>query len=182
MGGWRALLDVTESDRRRRLERLFTAHAASVRAYARRRAGATVADDITSEVFVVAWRRLDDVPADALPWLLGCARRILSHHYRRSRRDAALVDRLEVVARARPSGDPGLAQALAELGKSDRELLLLIAWEGLDVGQAAEVLGCSRNAAAVRLHRARKRLARVLYRADELDRRPQARTAAKESL
>jgi hypothetical protein len=62
-----------EFERRLRLERLFSAHGAAVRAYARRRVDPASADDAVSDVFVIAWRRLDDVPDDALPWLLGCA-------------------------------------------------------------------------------------------------------------
>lgn len=157
-----------EFQRRLRLEALFSAHDAAVRAYARRRVDAAAADDAASEVFAFAWRRLDDVPEDALPWLLGCARRVLAHQQRRVQRDAALVDRLEAVAAIVPSapGDASLARALAELSDHDRELLLLIAWEGLEPARAAKVLGCSRNALAVRLHRARRRLAAALARAD----------------
>ncbi len=62
--------------------------------------------------------------------------------------------------------DDALGRALAELREGDRELLLLIAWEGLEPAQAAKVLGCSRNALDTRLHRARKRLAAALARAE----------------
>jgi RNA polymerase sigma-70 factor, ECF subfamily len=173
---------VEEFDERRgRFERLFAAYSASVRAYARRRVDATVADDVTSEVFVVAWRRLDDVPDDALPWLLGCARRVLSHQYRRRQRDAALLGRLQATAQVQASGDHVLAQALGILSDRDRELLLLIAWEGLELAQAAKVLGCSRNAAAVRLHRARKRLAAALDRIDQPAQHPETQQTAEES-
>lgn len=94
MAGSRALRGVDEVQRRSRLEDLFSAHAVAVRAYARRRVDPAAADDAVSEVFVIAWRRLEDVPDDALPWLLGCARNVLAHQGRRSRRDRALVDRL----------------------------------------------------------------------------------------
>jgi Sigma-70 region 2 len=57
-------------DRRRRVETLFAQHSAAVRAYAARRVPSATADDVVSDVFVVAWRRLDDVPDDGLPWLL----------------------------------------------------------------------------------------------------------------
>ncbi|HZU40148.1 MAG TPA: sigma-70 family RNA polymerase sigma factor [Solirubrobacteraceae bacterium] len=169
---------VEEFERRLRLEALFHAHAGAVRAYARRRVGRVAADDTVSEVFVVAWRRLDDVPDDPLPWLLGCARNVVAHQHRRARRDVALAGRLGAVAVApdAPDGAPAqalsqlsdgaLAQALSELSDGDRELLLLIAWEGLTGAQAARALGCSRNALAVRLHRARRRLAAALGRAD----------------
>jgi RNA polymerase sigma factor (sigma-70 family) len=117
------------------------------------------------EVFVVACRRLDDVPEQALPWLLACARRVLANHRRGSTRARALAERLSgAIGDAEP--DPGqsnaLAAALARLQDRDRELLLLTAWEGLDLGEAARVIGCSRGAAGVRLYRARKRLRRLL--------------------
>lgn len=174
--------------RRLRLEALFCAHDAAVRAYARRRVDPASADDVASEVFAIAWRRLEDVPEDALPWLLGCARRVIAHQQRRAHRDAALVGRLEAVAAIAPSvvgdirGDVALARALAELSDRDRELLLLIAWEDLDPAQAAKVLGCSRNALAVRLHRARRRLAAALARADPDARDGPACVSAKEAL
>lgn len=175
-------------ERRSRLEALFSAYDGAVRAYARRRVDAAAADDAASEVFAIAWRRLDDVPTDALPWLLGCARRVLAHQHRRARRDVALVDRLEAAASLGPAavgidrGDTGLAEALAELSERDRELLLLVAWEGLEPAEAAKVLGCSRNALAVRLHRARKRLAAALARADLGVSGREARFSAKETL
>ena len=155
-------------DRRAALERLFATHAGAVRAYARRRVDPAAADDAVSEVFVIAWRRLDDVPPDPLPWLLACARRVLLHQQRRRGRDVALQTRLTAMPRAEASvsRDGSLAQAFSALSEQDRELLLLIAWEGLDTAQAAHVLGCSRNALAVRLHRARKRFAAALRIAD----------------
>lgn len=154
--------------RRLRLEQLFAAHAGAVRAYARRRIDPVSADDTVSEVFAVAWRRLDDVPEAALPWLLGCARLVLAHQHRRRQRDVALAERLQTAAGPPPpQGDPVLGWALSQLSERDRELLLLIAWEGLEPAQAARVLGCSQNAVAVRLHRARRRLAAVLRRAED---------------
>ena len=168
--------------RRSRFEALFSAHAAAVRAYARRRVDPIAADDAVSEVFVIAWRRLDDVPDDALPWLLGCARNVLAHQRRRSRRDVALQDRLAATGGPKSpfEDDRGLGQALAHLSERDRELLLLIAWEGLEPHQAAGALGCSRGTLAVRLHRARKRLAAALNAVHEDDppaTRPQAEEA-----
>jgi RNA polymerase sigma-70 factor (ECF subfamily) len=155
---------VHEFGHRVRFERLFEAHAAAVRAYARRRVDPAAADDCVNEVFLVVWRRLDDVPDEPLPWLLGCARRVLAHQHRRVRRDVELLSRLEPpsVAQAPALCDRMLGRALAELSDGDRELLLLIAWEGLEPAQAATVLGCSRGTLAVRLHRARRRLAAAL--------------------
>jgi len=148
-------------DRSARGQALFEAHWREVLAYARRRASHATADDVLSDVFMIAWRRLDDIPADALPWLLACARGALANHRRAERR------RLRLLARLRPTladqlpglSDRPLAGALARLGAGDREALLLSAWEGLAAEQAAIVLGCSPQAFRVRLHRARKRLA-----------------------
>lgn len=178
------------AQRRLTLERLFNGYAGAVRAYARRRVDPVAADDAVSEVFVIAWRRLDDVPDDALPWLLGCARNVLAHQRRRSGRDLALLDRLAIVGGpdAIPGrsdsdlgGDRVLARALTRLSARDRELLLLIAWEGLAPSEAAQVLGCSRNTLAVRLHRARKRLAAALSEANSDD-PPAARPRAEEAM
>jgi RNA polymerase sigma-70 factor (ECF subfamily) len=158
---------VEETERQLRFERLFRAHAAVVAGYARRRTDPVSADDVINEVFAIAWRRLDDVPASPVPWLLGCARRVLWHQQRRLRRDHRLIERLRTVQPPLDlTPDPVLGSALAMLRQPDRELLLLIAWEGLAVDEAAQVLGCSPNTCAVRLHRARKRLQAALTSVD----------------
>jgi len=154
---------MNEDARRARLEALFAAHAPTVLVYARRRTDHATAADVLSDVFIVAWRRLDEVPADAVPWLLACARRALLNHERAARRRSKLVERL--IATTPPAAfsvelkDQELAQALARLSERDREVLLLTGWEGLTAEQAARVLGCSPQAVWVRCHRARKRLA-----------------------
>jgi RNA polymerase sigma-70 factor (ECF subfamily) len=163
-------------DRRTRFEALYVAHSAPVTRYARRRADEQTAADVVSEVFVVAWRRLDDVPEDALPWLLGCARRVLWHHHRAEQRRGRLFDRLKsatprvVVSLELP--DTMLASGLATLSERDREVLLLTAWEGLTTDQAAKVLGCSPQAFRVRAHRARQRLADAMNELDQADEVP----------
>jgi len=122
-----------------------------VRGYALRRCDPATADDVVSEVFVVACRRLDDVSGDdALPWLLACARLALANQARSGRRQAALSDRLAgglppTTQQAPRSADRGLARALAALGERDREVLMLVAWEGL------EPAGAARGAAATGL-------------------------------
>jgi RNA polymerase sigma-70 factor, ECF subfamily len=145
---------------------LFELHGPSVLAYARRRTDRISADDVTSEVFVIAWRRLDEIPEDALPWLLGCARKVLANQRRSERRRDALRDRHDQQPRPAWRGDNDTSgavfDALGQLSDRDRELLLLVAWDGLDHGQAATVLGCTRATVSVRLHRARTRLARAL--------------------
>jgi RNA polymerase sigma-70 factor (ECF subfamily) len=156
---------VEAQERRARLEQLFDRHAADVRAYALRRIDAETAADVVMDVFVVACRRLEDVPADPLPWLLACARRVLANQRRAARRAEALHDRMaQALGRRGHDGAAAarLAAALDQLSESDREIVLLAAWEGLTPGQIGRVVGCSRGAAAVRLHRARRRLETAL--------------------
>ena len=49
-------------------------------------------------------------------------------------------------------------EALGRLSPADQEVLRLTAWEDLGVDEVAVVLGCGSRAAAMRLHRARRRL------------------------
>jgi RNA polymerase sigma-70 factor (ECF subfamily) len=105
-----------------------------------------------------------------LPWLLSVARKTLANDHRRARRRQSLLAELKTAetARAAPAGaDLALADvvaALERLAQGDQELLKLVAWEGLDLGAAATVLGISGPTCRVRLHRARKRLGRELAR------------------
>lgn len=153
-----------------RFELLYGRHAAAVKAYAMRRAGESVADDVVAEVFVVCWRRFEEIPAEPLPWLLGVARRVLSTQRRGEQRREALARRLEsdlgVFVASQPVSEDGvLAAALARLSENDRELLLLIAWDGLSPSDAATVLGIKPATARVRLMRARRRLTLALEHA-----------------
>jgi len=158
-------------DARRRFEQVYAAHQAAILGYALRRAGnADDAADVIAETFLTAWRRIDDIPAGeaARPWLYGVARRVLANQRRGQQRRTALGDRLrselavERYDREPPPGLAGVAAALGRLGDADLEILTLAGWEGLDAGQIAVVIGCSRNAARIRLHRARRRFAAAL--------------------
>jgi RNA polymerase sigma-70 factor, ECF subfamily len=158
-------------ERRVRFELLFRRYEPAVRAYALRRAGSSAAEDVVAEVFLVCWRRFDEVPADPLPWLLGVARHVLGTLRRGESRRAALRGRLVEAAPLGPEefvgvADGVLATAMARLGESDRELLLLVAWEGLSTVQLAAVLDLRASAARVRLMRARRRLRVELVRAE----------------
>lgn len=155
---------MTEAGHREaRFNRLYELHLDAVRAYAWRRAPG-LADEIAAETFLVAWRRLEEVPDDALPWLIGVARNVRANLRRGDRRRDALVRRLGADAVRR--GDPATAvadyealrSALAGLSEDDREVLFLTAWDDLDRGEIARALGCSRANVAVRLFRARRRL------------------------
>lgn len=151
---------------REQLEDLFRHHEPAVVAYVRRRAPEDIVDDIVSETFLVAWRRLDQVPEAPLPWLLGVARRVLSTHRRGDRRRRALYSRLAAIESgsmpARSDGGDRALVALATLTEKDREALMLIAWEGLTPAQAAVVLNEPAVRFRVRLHRARRRIKAVL--------------------
>ena len=158
------------SARDARFDACFRQHYARVLAYALRRLrDRAAADDAAAETFLVAWRRLDDLPDDPLPWLLGIARHVIHNELRSSRRRDRLAARIGVQPERRedPAGETSPATdqalcALARLCERDREVLLLTTWDGLDHKRAAVVLGCSRGTFAVRLHRARTRLAREL--------------------
>lgn len=153
-------------DQRIRFELLYAKHAPAVKAYILRRARPSVADDLVAEVFVVCWRRFAEIPVDPLPWLLGVARRVLSTQRRTEQRGAALQERLADtlpgLSPAQPPNEPALAGALARLPEPDRELLLLIVWEELSPARAAVVLDIRPATVRVRLHRARRRLAKAL--------------------
>lgn len=144
------------------------AHHQRVHAYALRRTDAASADDVLAETFAVAWRRLGEVPAEALPFLLGVARRVLANQRRSERRRVALGRALSetTATTSAQTSDAALGSALASLNERDRELLLLTAWDGLSPAEAACVVGCTKEAVYVRLHRARGRLAELLS-ADE---------------
>jgi RNA polymerase sigma factor (sigma-70 family) len=156
--------DQDVDDRRARFERLWQDYAPAVAAYARRRAEADAAEDAVADTFLIAWRRLERVPDNALPWLYGVARRTLANQRRTQTRRTALVERLdlELPPIATGSTDSRVLEALAMLGERDRELLLLIAWEGLRPAEAAAALGWSAVATRVQLHRARGRFAAAL--------------------
>jgi RNA polymerase sigma factor (sigma-70 family) len=155
-----------EPTRGERFEVLFRESYPLVRAYALRRAAADAAQDVVADTFLVAWRRLEDVPEDALPWLYGTARRVLANQRRSASRSAALEQRVAHATASAGSPDLGdsvadaelLRLAVGRLSERTREALMLVAWEGLDRTRAARAAGCSKAAFAVRLHRARAQL------------------------
>jgi RNA polymerase sigma-70 factor, ECF subfamily len=151
-------------DRRARFDELYREHAGAVAAYALRRSPRDVAEEVVAETFLVAWRRLERVPAKPLPWLYGVARRTLANQRRAAKRRDSLARRLEleVPAIAGEQIEYRVLDALQALRAKDRELLMLVAWEGLTPAEAAVALGCSPVACRVRLHRARKQLARAI--------------------
>lgn len=170
-----------------RFNALWTAHAGRVWAYACRHVDHETAQEVVSETFLVAWRRLSDVPGDPLPWLIVVARNTVSGHQRSSYRRSALQNQLEALERVAPSAMGAdvtateraeTLRALAALTGNEREALLLIAWDGLTSADAAAVAGCTAAAFHVRLHRARRRLRAIAKYDDEPSvSAPSARTA-----
>src|ERR1700712_3314159 len=87
-----------------RFRALFEQHGDAVLRYARRRTTSAIADDIVAETFLVAWRRLEHVPAEPRGWLLGVARRVLANQWRADRRRAELASRLALEVPAAVEG------------------------------------------------------------------------------
>jgi RNA polymerase sigma-70 factor, ECF subfamily len=163
---------VTDPEAMERFQALYADHHAAVYAYAVSRAGRQLADEVVSETFLVAWRRLADVPAPALPWLLTVARNTACSQFRGSARQRSISAELRAWVTEAELSAPDVADevaertavlaALAALPEADRELLTLVAWHGLKPAEAARVVGCSTATYFVRLHRARRRLERAM--------------------
>ena len=163
---------LTDPEAVERFTILHDQHRPQVYAYAVSRAGRQLADEVVSEVFLVAWRRFADVPEPALPWLLGVARNIVTEQFRAAARQQSIAAELrslitDAAATATDAADQATERlaalkALATLTEPDRELLTLVAWHGLAPREAAQVVGCSTATYFVRLHRARRRLAHAM--------------------
>jgi RNA polymerase sigma-70 factor (ECF subfamily) len=151
---------------------LYRRYHRAVRDFCRRRVASDLVDDAVAETFLTAWRRLNDIPAgeEALVWLYGVAYRVIGHQRRSTARRRRLDDRLRsVVRRPVAAADESIIDGLqyrlvldaaARLGDTDAEVLRLVAWEQLSVGDVAAVLDIGPNAVKQRLHRARRNLAR----------------------
>jgi RNA polymerase sigma-70 factor (ECF subfamily) len=165
-------------DADQRFECCFRESYAAILAFAiRRMPDRGAAEDAAAETFAVAWRRREFIPAEPLPWLYGIALRVIANQRRSTRRRRRLGARLEretTTQAAAPEPIDALqnrdafSRAFARLNESEREVLRLVAWDGLETREAASVLGCSPTAFRVRLHRARRRLAKHLEAAGHL--------------
>jgi RNA polymerase sigma factor (sigma-70 family) len=155
---------------------LYERHAAAVFRFVARRAGAPVAEDLLSDVFVSALaarkRVFPHTSGSALPWLYGIASNVVRRHLRRthlpwrSLRDAGM-DWDAVDARIDAEAQRAqLRVALNALSRAERDVLLLVGWDGLTTAEASEALGISPVAARSRLHRARQRVHRALNAGD----------------
>ncbi len=168
---------VMRSEDRHGFEAMYHAEFAVVLRYTRSRLLPESAEDATAEVFLVAWRRWCDIPENSRGWLLGVARRVVAEQLRSDRRQDALQTRLRQWAspdaQEGQEGQEGqesllpalhgcILGALGRLREADRELLMLVAWDGLTPSTAASSLGVSPLVLRVRLHRARRRFAIAL--------------------
>jgi RNA polymerase sigma-70 factor, ECF subfamily len=156
-------------DDRARFEVLYRETIRHVLVYALTRTNKENAHDVVSSTYLVAWRRFDEMPLDALPWLIGVARRVLADQRRAAARRTALDQRLaadvpmrqatpDVVMESMMLRD-SIRDALSQLRPEDREIVTLVAWHGFSTEQLAVSLGCSKGLASLRLHRARRRFA-----------------------
>ena len=160
-----------------RFERAFETCSAPVMAYALRRVGTREdAEDVLAETFAVAWRRRDEIPEPPLPWLYAVAANVVRNNRRSSRRLGRL--RSKLAGQPPSQGDDhadhvaandAFAIAFASLSESQREILRLVAWEGLDTRDGAVALECSETAFKVRLHRARRELEKQMAEAGHVE-------------
>lgn len=155
---------------------LFDRHSVAVHGFLARRGGAQLADDLLVEVFARAFAardRFDPAHDDARPWLYGIARYTLLAELRGRSRQEAAASRQPPAAITDPYRDADdrldaqsrraeMAGALTRLPEPEREVLLLVAWEGLSPAEAARVLGVPAGTARSRLHRARAQLRTLL--------------------
>jgi RNA polymerase sigma factor (sigma-70 family) len=156
---------------------VFDRHSAEILRYAYARLGPDLAEDVTAETFLAAFRsraRYDSAWPDARPWLYGIAVRQIRRHRRLEARRLRLLqssladrpvedpsDRVAERVTAELLG-PSLAAVVAALPRQDRELLLLVAWAELSYAEAAAALGTTTSAVKARLHRTRVRMRQQL--------------------
>jgi RNA polymerase sigma-70 factor (ECF subfamily) len=157
-------------DQRARLRRVLERDSADLLAYLQRRAEPEDAADLLAEVMLVAWRRVDRLPADdegARMWLFGVAAKCLANHRRGARRRHALADRVRaevaVVATAPPEDEAhAVRDAVRRLPDAQRELVMLVHWDGFTLAAAAELVGVPASTARSRYAAAREALRRAL--------------------
>jgi RNA polymerase sigma factor (sigma-70 family) len=152
------------NERQRRFDALFRSYSSDILAYCGwRAASASDAQDALAEVFLTAWRRLDELPDGdaARVWLYATARRVIANQRRSNRRFVALRERLAYEptpgTHEQTTEETLVHEALLRLGPRDREVLLLAEWEELSPAQISAVLGCLTVTVRGRLHRARRR-------------------------
>jgi RNA polymerase sigma factor (sigma-70 family) len=160
-----------------RFGEIFDRYANDILRYASARLGSDLAEDVTAETFLAAFRargRYDLSRGNARPWLYGIAIRQIGKHSRAERRYRQALSRVQAETVTADFGDrvadrvtaeqlrPLLSAVLSELPHRDRELLLLVAWTDLTYEESARALGVSASAVKSRLHRIRARTRQAL--------------------
>ena len=144
-------------------EELFSAHASDVHRYVARRHVGNDVDDLVAEVFTLAWQKWNEIPDDfELQWLYRTAWFVLANAHRKHSEIA--IHTSEVQGFEADIADVVIEQAemrrvWLEIPERDREILRLVAWEGLNPPEVAAVLGISLGGASSAISRARKNLA-----------------------
>ena len=159
-----------------RFTRLYRDHRAELERFVRRRLPPPLVEDVVAEAFLVAWRRLDAAPQEVRPWLFGIARNVMLASTRTHGRWHALHMRLAAEpepADAEMAADVAtrtdIVRAWGRLSAGEREVLTLVAWDGLSAREAATVLGCQPGTFRVRLLRARRHLLHILDRLPQVE-------------
>jgi RNA polymerase sigma-70 factor (ECF subfamily) len=162
-----------------RFASLYDRYYRHIYAYCRRRTTPDRLDDAVADTFLIARRRIDDVPHDreGLLWLYRVAYRVLGHQWRSASRRHKLDQKLVSLGKESPLPPEDfiviheearqVLEAASRLNAKDTEILRLVAWEVLAHSDIADVLGISAGAVKQRLHRAKKNLTREYNRLDK---------------
>ena len=158
------------ADDRDDFEALYSRNYGRVLSYCARRLPRAEALEAAADVFVIAWRKLPSIPRGPAEssWLYGTAYRVVSNRWRSAKRRLALTERASRLRQAASGGadepvlrraeEQSVLAALDALPATEREVILLDAWEGLSSTEIADVLGIKPAAVRKRRERARRRL------------------------
>jgi RNA polymerase sigma-70 factor, ECF subfamily len=156
---------------------IFDRHATEIHRYASRRLGATIAEDVVGETFLVAFRRRDSYDLayrDARPWLFGIATNMIGRHRQAEVRFYRALTRTgvdpviespadDVVTRVAAAAQrQAIAAGLTKLSAAERNTVLLVDWAGLSYDEAANALGVPVGTVRSRLNRARRKVREAL--------------------
>jgi RNA polymerase sigma-70 factor, ECF subfamily len=152
---------------------VYSQYLPAIGGYLARRVEHRFVEDLAADVFAIAWsKRATVTPGEELPWLYRIAANLVANHRRRQATAVSLLFALGAIDTA-PSAediaisDLALADAWGRLRPRDREVLALAVLEDLPIPTISTSLGVSANAVSIRLHRAKKTLARLLQEVDD---------------